>query len=1437
MPSSAWLSSPGRVLIPATAATPVVAALALLLVASVAGLSPARAQGSAPPGALAAVPEPLRPWVPWVLIDSGTQTCPFQQGDTNLRRCVWPGPLSLSLAADGAVFEQTFVVDREGPATLPGEPRQWPQGVTVDGRAAPVISVADRPVLVLPPGTHRVAGRIRWASLPDVVRVPGETGVLSVTLDGRPVPFPQRDAEGRLWLQQAGGAAEAADHLEIQVHRRMDDDIPFLLETRLDLQVSGRSREVLLGPVLPAGFSAQGFEPSLPARLEPDGRLRVQVRAGSFSLSLTARTDGPVKAVVSPSPPAPWPTEEVWVLQAHPELRQVQVTGPPSVDPTQTRLPEGWRSLPAFLVAPGSTVTLDEQRRGDPAPPPDRLSLNRQIWLDFAGTGFTFRDEISGTLANAWRLEVQPPLWLGHVSVGGKDQLITRRDEGAPAGVELREGQLSLVADSRLDAGEGGLGRFSAVGWDQDFESARATLHLPPGWRLFDAGGMDEISGTWLRSWSLLDLFLLLLAVLATGSLFGWPSGVLALVALGLAFPERDSPQTVWLAVLAGEALRRVLPSGRAAGLLRLYRLGTGIVLVVWALPFLLFQVRVAMYPMLEHTWTRLGDGSPPVPMIQSNVDEPTSFEAPVMAGAKSMDRAAVVQAEVNMLEEGKIAAMQIESREREESDGQSSSLRSKTGLKFRRKLQEVDPNAAVQTGPGLPGWAWNAVELSWSGPVQRSQDMRLVLLSPGVNLLLGFLRAVLVGLLVLVVLGGGPGAWRRRLAAARAGTPTPPPPNAPPVAPVALVLGLALVGAVAARPALAQGLPSPELLDTLQARLLAPPSCAPACADATAMRLSASPGALTVRLEIGAAAATAVPLPGGAGQWTPERLRLDGAVAPVTRDDAGTLWLRVGPGFHVVELAGPLPPRETVDLALPLRPRFVEAELKGYTVLGLEPGGVAAETLQLVRSREETAPDGTGLGDGAPLPPFARVERTISIGLDWTVETRVVRTSPPGSSIVLSVPLLAGESVTTAGVKVDAATRRVEVNMGPQAGELVWQSILSPAETVTLTAASGVPFTERWRLLVSAIWHVEPVDGPPVVRRQDEQGARLPEWRPYPGEVVTLKATRPAAVSGQTLTIDDAKLRVNPGLRATDAVLTVSLRASRGGPHVVTLPAAGEGLLVQEVKLGDAVIPVSPDAARIELPLAPGAQTAVLRWQTATPLGLRYVSPAVDLGQPAVNATVEVDLPGDRWVLFAGGPRSGPAVLFWSMLMVVLAASFVLGRSSLTPLRWWHWVGLALGLSQTWLPLTLVLVGWFFALGLRGRHPMGPRWAFNLAQLALMGWTLVSAAVLVASIQHGLLGLPNMQVEGNGSHGGLLRWFVDRVDGVFPSAWVISVPLMVYRVLMLAWALWLARSLLRWVRWGWGCFSAGGYWRAPVRAETKTPPPAPSAPETPPAP
>lgn len=71
------------------------------------------------------------------------------------------------------------------------------------------------------------------------------------------------------------------------------------------------------------------------------------------------------------------------------------------------------------------------------------------------------------------------------------------------------------------------------------------------------------------------------------------------------------------------------------------------------------------------------------------------------------------------------------------------------------------------------------------------------------------------------------------------------------------------------------------------------------------------------------------------------------------------------------------------------------------------------------------------------------------------------------------------------------------------------------------------------------------------------------------------------------------------------------------------------------------------------------------------------------------------------------------------------------------------------------------------------------------------------------------------MQIAGNFSYGDTLNWYQDIAAAAYPQGRVVSVPLLVYRLLMLAWALWPAFALLGWLRWGWLCLATGGLWRA----------------------
>jgi hypothetical protein len=201
------------------------------------------------------------------------------------------------------------------------------------------------------------------------------------------------------------------------------------------------------------------------------------------------------------------------------------------------------------------------------------------------------------------------------------------------------------------------------------------------------------------------------------------------------------------------------------------------------------------------------------------------------------------------------------------------------------------------------------------------------------------------------------------------------------------------------------------------------------------------------------------------------------------------------------------------------------------------------------------------------------------------------------------------------------------------------------------------------------------------------------------------------------------------------------------------------------------------------------------------------------------VNLSAAIDVPPSRWVLWASGPRQGPAVLFWSLLIVVAVVAAGLARVPGVPLRFHHWVLRGVGLTQVPVWMAGVVAGWLLALAWRRRQgaALAPL-AFDAMQAGLAAWSVFALLTLFWAIRQGLLGEPAMQIAGNDSTAYALRWFQDRSDGATPAASVLSVPIWVYRVAMLAWALWLARTLLGWLRWGYESWSAGGTWR-PLRA------------------
>ncbi len=695
------------------------------------------------------IPPPLRDWQGWVLHDVPRHDCPFlasQVPGADSYRCAWPGRLTLDAGKDGGRFSLYVHVDAPGWVALPGDQRAWPQQVSLGQQPATVLEHQGEPMVWLAPGDYRIDGLLPWLSRPASLRVPESIGLVTLNVDGAAVTRVERDGE-QLTLGEAASAERAADALSLRVYRRLADGLPATLETRLQFNVSGSAREQVLGPALPAGFVATALNGDLPARLEGDGHLRVQLRPGQWTLTLLARSVAPLQKIGVALPAAPWPKQEIWSYADDNALRSTRVEGN-STDAAQAGVPGDWANLPAYVLDNGSGLRVEQGNRGNEGGRGDALHLRREMWLDFAGGHFSVVDHLSGELRHHQRLDVTAPWQLQRASENG-DPLLVTTDAKGRAGVELRDQSIDVAAGLRLPAHAGAI---PSSGWQLPLDGIEATVHLPHGYRLLGAIGADRSNDSWAAQWTLLDLFVVALIALLAGRLLGWRWALLAAGYLALAQHEAMAP--LWtLAVALGLALvLRALPEGR----LRLFARGGAMALfalaALWALPFSAAQLEYALHPQLEQGARErvVSAAFAPPPDALSPHQERAGMAPPPAPPAPP---AAPKQPPPRIIQQVTPPAVAEASTNAFQSSPRSLNSVVVSGSRISVSQwvsNEQDSRRVIQAGAGTPRWNdGNNYRLGWSGPVTPQQTTRLVI-APG--WLVRLLRVLMVGLLAVVL-------------------------------------------------------------------------------------------------------------------------------------------------------------------------------------------------------------------------------------------------------------------------------------------------------------------------------------------------------------------------------------------------------------------------------------------------------------------------------------------------------------------------------------------------------------------------------------------------------------------------------------------------------------------------------------------------------------
>lgn len=178
-----------------------------------------------------------------------------------------------------------------------------------------------------------------WDRLPGKITLPDSAALVSLRVNGEMVRDPFIDSQNKLWIKGRDGGEAREDKeknmVGVSVFRLVEDDNPLKVQTRIRLRVSGEKRREKLEPVLLENSVAVSVDSPLPVKLDPDGSLWVEVKPGTWDITVLSV----INTLVTELGPSPSPYgDEIWVFRPFPQIRGSRVEGPATIDPSQSRL-------------------------------------------------------------------------------------------------------------------------------------------------------------------------------------------------------------------------------------------------------------------------------------------------------------------------------------------------------------------------------------------------------------------------------------------------------------------------------------------------------------------------------------------------------------------------------------------------------------------------------------------------------------------------------------------------------------------------------------------------------------------------------------------------------------------------------------------------------------------------------------------------------------------------------------------------------------------------------------------------------------------------------------------------------------------------------------------------------------------------------------------
>lgn len=1335
-------------------------------------------------GATAQTPGTLEQWQAIAQQETGkTRVC----DDTIV--CQWPGHLILNTGTNGS-FTQSWTVLEKGWVALPGGTGTWPQHVRNNGNSIAVIENDGVPMVFLNSGQHQITGVFANSDVQSIA-IPQQTAVWTWRHNNTIVWAPKKDTT----LTRTGGMTEenSGNTLQTRVFKNwLDGPVP-RVTVAVELNVSGRPREETLPSIIdPQRFVLMGVDSAWPVETLDNGGVRVQVGPGKNVAQLSFRCVAQCDQGFTAGD-----NTEYWVLTPVADYRQSSWSSSKNIDPQRLSPPVEWEGS-WIEVGAGETVSIKEVARGR-SQNSQSLNLERHVWWNLNTFGATVFDTISGehpaqnslkatapfVVHSAKNMQTQQPVPVGVVHSAGEIQW------HAPELYLNTSGEMAAVP-THLPVG----------GWNQRFDTVKWVLHLPPGAEVFTTTRVDKSENTWTSRWRVEDVFLILV-LMGLAWVVGGKSLCAGVGALSvLAFHVNGFPGWwLGLVLLSGLGLQKISALA-VRPWLKWISLALSVCFILASAFFVFDRLNYALYPQTYGEYNHFIEGAAsPADVFHQLADmwsvtiivtgiiplaaliggvliltklSPTTsrrgwkifggvtligFAVVVFLGAYvafGLGSSTIFEGEAgNSMEAG--VYMNV--------DSAASPVAPAPMIEKSKPAEDSNTNP-IAVGPSQPRWpvVWETVTLKWNSSVAPAHTFGVYVVPAWLSRLVAVLSALLC---VFVAVVGVRKTWNwpmyniswKKTAAA-------------------LTLALCSVGPVYAEDKIVEeptavSSVEPWWYTKIKTQTQQTHELCSECTTISIARVSRS-STLNITMEVHASTQSIVALPrAGGNEAVLQDVVVNGKPSSAVAEHNGVAHVLLNEGVHTVGLTFALRSGNGV-LNWPQKPQTVEVEGAGWS-------GVTNTTL---------VADSLGWSSGETtefkanhLSPFVRVKRVLKMNAQWEVQTTVERIAPDVGSFEVRVPLLPNEQPQTS---LDVDNAAVVATFGHSNSEVSWSSTLPVTSEITWTPISSQWGEELWTVQADERWAID-VNGLP--------SSASNSWNFYPvgAEQMHLKVQQPKGRTGAVARVKHLNMEWSVTQRGRQAQLQFTTEANNGGEVILRIP--------EQWRLSDTSTGMTLRSDnQVSFTVQPGEQHWRVAFVTDDGAALRSISPQFVFNIPVHNTIIMPKFGDDRrpnrWIVGLGGDGVRPVSM--DVVYIVLAAFIgaLIGLLPYSPLRPYQWSLLAVGLIHAHMFGLLIVSGLAF---------LAPHlWTRNTTWKVISG--VVGAAVVVwlfFAILGSLGTPPELKLK---SIGFGLMWYHDvtAAGAPLPEAIVYSLPLGVYRGLMLVWSLWVVVFVLKTIKHIW---------------------------------